>query len=106
MILYRGFDHRHMKTVCLALQASTLKEKFREHLRRSAVSPDIRAFARAFPRLQEARHRADYDPATVLAPEEAISFIDAADSAMAAFDRADPNERADVLALLMIRTRD
>ncbi len=105
-ILYRSFDHRHMKTVCQALQASTLKEKFRGHLRRGAVSQETRDFARAFQKLQEARHLADYDPAVDFPPDEVASLIDSADAAMAAFDRAAPDEQIDVLALMMVRTRD
>lgn len=105
-ILYRSFDHRHLKTVCMALQASTLTKKFRVQLRRGTVSQDIRDFATAFPKLQEARHLADYDPAVDFPPDEVASLIDSADAAIAAFDRAAPEEQIDVLALMMVRARD
>jgi uncharacterized protein (UPF0332 family) len=105
-IIYRGFEHRHMKMVCEALRASTLKEKFRRHLCRNAVSADMRDFADAFPKLQEARHLADYDPAVAFPHQEVLSLIDSADAAITAFERADPVEQADILALMMVRTRD
>lgn len=106
VVLYRGLDHRHMKTVCLALKASTLRKNFREHLRRSAISQELRDFAETFPYLQDARHSADYDPSATFEPAEAEAYIDAAEAAIAALDRADPDERSDVLALLMVRIRD
>jgi len=105
-ILYRSFDHRHMKMVCEALQVSTLKDKFKYHLRRNNVSQEMRNFAGIFPDLQDARHLADYDPAVEFLPSDVSSLIDAAELAMAAFDRATPEEQADVLALMMVRTRD
>jgi hypothetical protein len=95
-----------MKMVCQAVQASTLKEKYRRHLGRSKISPDMRDFADAFPKLQEARHLADHDPAIAFLHREVLSLIDSADAAMMAFDRAEPAERDDVLALMMVRTRD
>lgn len=106
IMIYRSFDHRHMKTVCQALQASTLKERFRNHLRRNAVSQDMRDFAEVFPELQEARHLADYDPAVAFLPEQVSALIDSATAAITAFDRVAPDELADILALMMVRTRD
>lgn len=105
-MLYRSFDHIHMKTVCEALQVSTLKSKFKDALRRSAVSQDTRDFAFAFPALQAARHLADYDPAVAFLPSEVSSLIDAAGVAMGAFDRISPDEQADVLALMMVKARN
>jgi uncharacterized protein (UPF0332 family) len=105
-LLYRSFDHRHMKVVCEALQVSTLGERFRYLLRRSAVSQDMRDFAGAFPALQEARHRADYDPTVEFLPSTVSSLVDAAEVAMDAFDRVAPEEQADVLALMMVKARN
>jgi len=55
-LLYRSFDHRHMRTVCEALRASTLNKHFKSHLRRSVVSQDMRDFVGVFSSLQEFRH--------------------------------------------------
>jgi hypothetical protein len=105
-ILYRAFDRRHVAMVCEALRGPTLRDKYKLQLRRTAVSQDMRDFAGIFPVLQDARHLADYDPAARFRPSNVSSLIDEADTAMAAFDRVTPEEQADVLALMMVRTRD
>jgi hypothetical protein len=105
-ILYRSFDHRHMRTVCEALKAATLKQRFSRQLRRAAVSQDTRRFAEIFLDLQDARHLADYDPATRFLPTEVSSLISDAEAAIAAFDRVPPEEQTEILALLMVRLRD
>jgi hypothetical protein len=105
-IIYRSFDHGHMKRVCEALRVSTLKDKFRYHLRRTSVSQDMRDFAAIFPILQDARQHADYDPTAEFPTSEVSSLVDAAEVAMAAFERTAADEQADVLALMMVRTRD
>jgi hypothetical protein len=105
-ILYRSFDHRHMKTVCEALDVSTLRDRYKINLRRDAVSRAMRDFAGAFPTLQAARHRADYDPAAAFVPADVSSLIGEAETAIAAFGRVAPDEQADVLALMMVKIRD
>jgi hypothetical protein len=105
-LLYRGFDHRRMRSICEDLQVSTLKSTYVRHLRRQWVSQDLRDFAGAFPPLQEARHLADYDPVHQFLPSDVSSLIDTAEVAMEAFDRVAPDERTDILALLMVGTRN
>jgi hypothetical protein len=105
-ILYRSFDHSHMKRICEDLRVSTLKDRMKESLRRDAVSLDTRDFAITFLALQDLRHSADYDPTVRFLPADVASLIDAADVAIGAFDRITPDEQADVLALLMVRTRN
>jgi hypothetical protein len=104
-MLYRSFDHRHMKAVCDALDVATLKDTLKRQMGREAVSQDMRNFANAFPVLQEARHLADYDPTAFFQQADVASLIDAADFAMANFDRAAPEEQTDVLALMMVRAK-
>ena len=105
-LLYRSFDHRHMKTVCGALRASTLRERFRRHLRRASVSEEVQDFAGIFEELQDARHTADHDPVASLVTSDVVALIQAAVVAMDTFDRVAPDEKSDVLALLMVRARD
>ena len=105
-ILYRSFDHRHMKTACEALRRSTLNDRFSRNLHRTTILGDIREFADAFPVPQNDRHLADYDPAAEFSTSNVASLVSVAEAAMPAFDRTDPEEQADVLALLMVRTRD
>ena len=104
-IIYRGFEHRDIKSVCEALQVSTLKEKYQRVLRRSSVSQEIRDFASAFPALQEFRHLADYDPSTRFFLSDVVSIVDVAEVAMDAFERAAGDEKADILALMMVGSR-
>ncbi len=105
VLLYRGLDHRKLREVCEVLQASTLKDNYKFHLRRSAVSTDMQDFARAFPPLQEARHLADYDPAVQFLPSDVTSLVISAERALQAFDRVAADEQADVLALMMVGAR-
>jgi hypothetical protein len=65
----------------------------------------MRDFANSFATLQRTRHLADYDPWSEFLPSDISSLVDEADNAMTAFDNTDPDERADVLALLMVRVR-
>lgn len=103
-LIYRGFNHGRMKTVCASLNVATLSKTLQQ-LGRIAVSQDMRDFAGAFVALQEARHLADYDPSTVFTLSASTDLVDVADAAMTAFDRATPDERADVLALMLISPR-
>lgn len=105
-ILYRSFDHHHIRTVCDALYVSSLKGRYKIILRRDAVSQDIRDFARACPALQAARDRADYDPTATFVTADVATLVDEAETAMVAFSRATAEEQADVLALMMVRIRD
>jgi hypothetical protein len=94
-----------MKRICEDLQVSTLEDKTKASLRRNSVSQDARDFAANFPALQDARHLADYDPTTRFLPSDVASLIDTAEFAIEAFDRIASDERADILALLMVRSR-
>ena len=69
------------------------------------MSQEARDFARSFPVLQDARHLADYDPSIQFLPSDASYFIDAAEAAMSAFDRIPPDEKADILALMLVGAR-
>ena len=105
-LIYRSFDHRHMKAVCEGLDVSTLKDSLKRQLGRNAVSQDMRRFASNFPVLQEARHLADYDPQGVFLHADVLSLIDTAAVAIEAFDRTTADEQADILALMLVRARN
>jgi hypothetical protein len=104
-LLYRGYSHGRMKEVCKSLDAPTMKESVRRQLGRTAVSQEMRVFAGAFSDLQEARHLADYDPSTLFLPSDSTAWVDLAEAAMAAFDLVAPDEKADVLALMLVNPR-
>ena len=104
-LIYRGFDHGRMKDICGKILSPTLSARYQILLRKTSVSQDMRDFAKAFPAIQEARHLADYDPMTQFLPSDVSSLIDSAEVARAAFDRVEPAEQADVLALMMVGGR-
>ena len=105
-VIYRGFDHGQMKEVTAALVRPTVPERYRNALRRRAVSRDMQDFATHFGPLEEARHLADYDPSAVFTPITASAVVDYAQAALQAFDRTSAEEQADVLALMMVGARD
>jgi hypothetical protein len=94
-----------MKAVCGALSIQSLGKTAQQQLGRTSVSQDMRTFAEAFVGLQEARHRADYDPVAEFSLLDSIDLIKTAGTAMAAFDRTGNEEKADVLALMLANVR-
>lgn len=104
-VLYRGFSHGRMKAVCESLNASTLNRTFARQFRRASVSAEMRTFANIFLALQEWRQLADYDPLLDFAKSDAETCIQDARVAMATFDRAEPAEQDDVLALMLTNAR-
>jgi hypothetical protein len=91
-----------MKSVCEDLDVAALKPTLQRQLKRMAVSQDMRDFAAVFVVLQEARHRADYDPQAVIVHSDATDSVGQAGLALQAFDRALPEEQADILALMLV----
>ena len=63
----------------------------------------MRDFAGIFPDLQNARHRADYDPNARFSPIDVGSRLDAAVFAIEAFDRTTDLERTGVIALMLAK---
>ena len=104
-VVYRSFDHRHMREMCNRLRVSVLKDKYRHLFERDALSLEARQFATAFPLIQDARVRADYDPQINILDSDAHSTVDAAEAAMAVFNDIAWPEKADLLALLMTDAR-
>lgn len=104
-LLYRGYSHGRMKEVCKSLDAPTMKESVRRQLGRSAVSNQMRHFASVFTVLQEARHLADYDPSILFVLSDSADLVDVAEAAMRNFDLVALDEKADVLALMLVNPR-
>ena len=75
-------------------------------LGRTSVSPNMRRFAEAFLELQEARHRADYNPDARFFPTEVSTLIGRGEAAMEAFSNIESSEKTDIVALMMVRGRD
>jgi hypothetical protein len=105
-LIYRGFSHGRMKSVCTSIDAARLSDTLQRQLGTQAVGQDMRNFANSFLALQEDRHRADYDPHAKFTHSGAVDAVDQAELALHAFDRATGEEQADVLALMLVNTRD
>lgn len=91
--------------VCEALQLSRISDRYKKQLGRNSVSSEMRDFAGPFPALQDARHDADYDPDARFSPSDVASHVDAAAIAIEAFGGTPSDELADVLALMLVRSR-
>ena len=104
-LLYRGFNHGRMRSICKSLDVPQFKDELRRQLGKDAVSQDARDFATDFATLQDARHSADYDPRAAFSPSDVSTLIEMADHGLAAFGRIDLDEQADILALMLVRAR-
>jgi hypothetical protein len=70
-----------------------------------AVGRNIAAFADAIVALQQARHRADYDPRYRVSKSEAVAKVLTARAAIARFEGAGEEERKACLAMLLFKRR-
>ena len=104
-IIYRGFNHGRMRAVCEALAARQLSQALRLQLARTTASQAVRDFAALFVYLQNARNGADYDPAWDEQWSECIDLVDRAKAALALFSTITPNDKTDMLALMLIAPR-
>lgn len=104
-LIYRAFEHGQMRAVCEAVDRDALADRWARALGRRSVSRDARDFAGAFVVAQERRMAADYDPRASFYPSDVRNGLDEVGRALDAFARVAPGERADLLALLMVRAR-
>jgi hypothetical protein len=68
-------------------------------------SQGLAQFLAAFPRLQELRHQADYDPAARFKQGEALSAADDAERGLAGLQAAPRDEQLDFITLALGMTR-
>jgi hypothetical protein len=106
VLIYRGFNHGQMKAICQEIDKAQLRAKFRAQLRLDAVDPELRDFASTFVALQELRHLADYDPQAEIFESDALDACVSAELGMSGLQRADQEQLADLLALMLAGARD
>lgn len=82
-ILARSFEHGHMKEASKSFAGGTLPVWVRQTAPQLVIPADLRRIAEIFVRLQEQRHRADYDLTDSLSRYEAKKFITDAREAIA-----------------------
>ena len=97
LVLRRAFSHSAMKQCCTGFSKQTVPTAITQKLGRDSYSPpaDIRGVASVFVKLQETRHRADYDHASTVAQGDAVAAVrDAADgiNKLVAAANAHPND--------------
>ena len=90
--VYRAIDHADLR--------SRLSDG-----RLQAISRNIARFASAVINLQQARHKADYDPFDRISKTDAVAHINDARDAIAAFEAATLNERQACLTSVLFRER-
>lgn len=90
--VYRDLNHLTAKKACS-----------RPELQGS--SQELAQFLAAFPRLQEPRHQADYDPAVRFKQGEALSAADDAEWGLTGLQTATREEQIDYITLALCVTR-
>lgn len=90
--VYRALEHGFAKQSC-------------GQVARLGFSADIVHFADIFARLQDQRHRADYDPLVAYRRAEALLLIEEADRAIKALKQTETGERRAFVALVLLKNR-
>jgi hypothetical protein len=104
----RAYAHRAMREVCriLAQPRTGPLRKPQDGLLPSVPDPGLKAIARAFLRLQEARETADYDLTISYTRQDAIELLQLANGAhQALWDIRGSPQRAVFLAALLLHDR-
>lgn len=76
-----------------ALEHGKAREACRQQAATRGFPKEIRAFAKAFHALQEARHRADYALDSRFSKRDVLAIIQTAEDAIGQFERADGRQR-------------
>jgi hypothetical protein len=71
----------------------------------NAVPKEVVTFADIFVRLQDERHRADYDPETRYTRADVQAFLSMAESAVSALSEAPRDDRTAFAALVLLKKR-
>lgn len=103
--VYRGFEHSQMRKGCEEIDKPTLKAKTKGALGAEHASPEIRDVANAFVTLQQRRHWADYSALGRITRAEALDLVGLAAFAAGQLSVAQPVERRNFLAFLLLDTR-
>lgn len=104
-LVYRGFDHNDMKSLCADAAKDTLPKKLTEALGTNRFSGDIRVVANRFVRLQQDRHSADYDPHVRFIKSDATLAIERAVTAIVHLTAADEADRRNFLLCMLLPVR-
>lgn len=102
---YRSIDHRTVKRICLELGKPIPAKSFQAHWPANGFSADIQAVGVGFVELQDARHRADYDPHFPINTSNATLLVQRARSVVRRLAAANAAERRLLAAYLLFEPR-
>jgi len=100
-VLGRGFSHQSMAAACKSFQGGTLPASVTTALGSMPIPPELRDLAAAFVKLQEERHRADYNLALPFTRSEVLSLLRELDRIVEGWQRirTEPAARFFLMAL-------
>ena len=87
----RTLEHGAMARVCRVFEAGALPSGLRFL---QPLDADLRSVARTFARMQEERHRADYDTQVQFSRTDTLVFIDQTEAAFDAWQRVRASDAA------------
>lgn len=90
--VYRALDHGFAKNAC-------------REARNLGFPPEIRACANELVELQEARHKADYDPAARFTRADALDWVNRAEAAIVSLRAGSRRDRKAFAVQLLLRRR-
>ncbi len=105
VLAYRSISHTWLRALCAEIIKPTVSAALKPFLPAGGFGADMRGFARVTSDLQERRHAADYDPATMFVRGDAESAISAARVAVGLFHACPLKERQLFLTLLLFPPR-
>jgi len=92
--LARGFSHQSMAATCRSVAGGNLPATIDAVVAPLPIPADLRMVARTFARLQEERHRADYNRSAAFSKAEVLNLLQDATDAVAAWQRVRNDQAA------------
>jgi hypothetical protein len=105
VLFYRALEHGQTRDRCKKLGQNPLPNAERDFFGWQCFPSELRFFASSFLNLQELRHRADYDPDTKFAIQEAQEAVDDARKAIANLRAAQDEALIPFLSYLLFGLR-
>lgn len=105
VLFYRALDHGRTRERCKRLGSNPLGKEEQALFGFRSFSDDLRLFANHFVRLQELRHRCDYDPTLKISKLQARQAVEDAKKAVSIFNMATPDDRTLFISYLLFGIR-